>query len=232
MRPQSSMGLGEKCLQARKIRIKLGCKGLASTLFEKATGARIRGRFRQDPTTVVTANGEVQTNEEAQVYVHDLDLFVTVQILDDTLAVLSLSKLCEEHGCSYEWASGQKPHLAPVRLLHRCSRIHQEHLLVQQESKKKEMDNHEAVGNRLRDLPAWLREFTKSRRYRSACNRTHFSWLRFGTSLRKWHQRSTIFLFTFRKTEIAKSSCEPKMTRAPCRKGTVDQVRWAEKLVT
>ena len=31
----------------------------------------------QEPTTVVTANGKVQTNEEAQVYVHDLDLFVT-----------------------------------------------------------------------------------------------------------------------------------------------------------
>ena len=31
------------------------------------------------PTTVVPANGEVQTREEAQAYVHDLDLFVTVQ---------------------------------------------------------------------------------------------------------------------------------------------------------
>ena len=41
------------------------------------------------PTTVVRATGEVQTNEEAQVYVHDLDLFVTVQVLDDTPAVLS-----------------------------------------------------------------------------------------------------------------------------------------------
>ena len=39
----------------------------------------------------------MQTNEEAQVRVHDLDLFVTVQILDDTPAVLSLGKLCEEH---------------------------------------------------------------------------------------------------------------------------------------
>ena len=29
---------------------------------------------------VVTANGEVQANEEAQVYVHYLDLFVTVQL--------------------------------------------------------------------------------------------------------------------------------------------------------
>ena len=60
---------------------------------------------------MITANGKVQTNEEAQVYVHDLDLFVTVQILDDTPAVLSSGKLFEEHGFSNEWASGQKPHL-------------------------------------------------------------------------------------------------------------------------
>ena len=45
------------------------------------------------PTTVVTANGEVQTNEEAQVYVQDLDLFVTVQLLEETPADLSLGKL-------------------------------------------------------------------------------------------------------------------------------------------
>ena len=60
---------------------------------------------------VVTANGEVQTNEEAQVYVHDLGLFVAVQLLEDTTAVLSLGKLCEEHGYSHEWVSGQKPRL-------------------------------------------------------------------------------------------------------------------------
>ena len=79
------------------------------------------------PTAVATANGEVQRNEEAQVYVHDLDLFVTVPIFDDTLAVLSLGKFFEEHGYSYEWASGQKRHLAPVRHLHRYSRTHGEH---------------------------------------------------------------------------------------------------------
>ena len=47
---------------------------------------------------MVLASGEVQTNEEAQENVYDLDLFVTVQLLEDTLAVLSLGKLCEEHG--------------------------------------------------------------------------------------------------------------------------------------
>ena len=40
-------------------------------------------------------------------FVHDLNLFVTVQLLDETLAVLSLGKLCEDHGYSYEWVSGQ-----------------------------------------------------------------------------------------------------------------------------
>ena len=47
---------------------------------------------------VVTANGEVLTKEEARVYVKELDLFVTVMLLEDTPAVLSLGKLCEDHG--------------------------------------------------------------------------------------------------------------------------------------
>ena len=63
------------------------------------------------PTTVVTANGEVQTDEEAQVYVQDLDMFFTVQLLEETPAVLSLAKICSEHGCSYEWKSGETPRL-------------------------------------------------------------------------------------------------------------------------
>ena len=55
---------------------------------------------------LLTANGDVHTNEEAQVCVHDQNLFVTVQLLEDTLAVLSLGKLCEDHGYSYEFVSG------------------------------------------------------------------------------------------------------------------------------
>ena len=63
------------------------------------------------PTTVITANGEVQTHEEATVYVKELDIFLTMKVLEDTPAVLSLGKLCDEHGYSYEWINGQKPHL-------------------------------------------------------------------------------------------------------------------------
>ena len=42
------------------------------------------------PTIVITANGEVQTHEEATVYVKELDIFLTVIVLENTPAVLSL----------------------------------------------------------------------------------------------------------------------------------------------
>ena len=60
------------------------------------------------PTIVITANGEVQTHEEATVYVKELDIFLTMEVLDNTPAVLSLGKLCDENGYSYEWINGQK----------------------------------------------------------------------------------------------------------------------------
>ena len=47
------------------------------------------------PTIVITANGEVQTHEEAIAYVKELDIFLTMKVLEDTPAVLSLGKLCE-----------------------------------------------------------------------------------------------------------------------------------------
>ena len=63
------------------------------------------------PTTVITANGEVQTHEEAIVYVKEFDIFLTMKVLENTPAVLSLGKLCDENGYSYEWINGQKSHL-------------------------------------------------------------------------------------------------------------------------
>ena len=63
------------------------------------------------PTIVITANGEVQTHEETIVYVKELDIFLTMKVFDNTPAVLSLGKLCDENGYSFEWINGQKPHL-------------------------------------------------------------------------------------------------------------------------
>ena len=51
------------------------------------------------PTIVITANGEVQTHEEAIVYVKELDVFLTMKVLQNTPAgILSLGKLCDENG--------------------------------------------------------------------------------------------------------------------------------------
>ena len=60
------------------------------------------------PTIVTYANGEVQTHEEATVYVEALDIFLTMKVLENTPAVLTLGKLCDEKGYSYEWINGQK----------------------------------------------------------------------------------------------------------------------------
>ena len=68
-------------------------------------------RTSRSPTTVMTANGEVRTNKEATIYVKQLDLFVKVMLLEETPAVLSFGKLCEDHGNTYHWTSGQRPHL-------------------------------------------------------------------------------------------------------------------------
>ena len=62
-------------------------------------------------TIVITANGEVQTHEVAIVYVKELDIFLTMKVLENTPAVLSLGNLCDENGYSYEWINGRKPHL-------------------------------------------------------------------------------------------------------------------------
>ena len=53
----------------------------------------------------------MQTHEEAQFYVKELDIFLTMKVLEDTPALLSLGKLCDENGYSYERINGQKPHL-------------------------------------------------------------------------------------------------------------------------
>ena len=62
-------------------------------------------------TIVKTAKGEVQTHVEATVHVKELDIFLTMKVLENTPAVLSLGKLYDENGYSYEWINGQKPHL-------------------------------------------------------------------------------------------------------------------------
>ena len=44
-------------------------------------------RKSKSPSTVITANGEEQTHEEATVYVKELDIFLTMKVLENTPAV-------------------------------------------------------------------------------------------------------------------------------------------------
>ena len=64
-------------------------------------------RTSRSSTKLMEATGEVQTRQEATVHVKEFDSFVTVMFLGETPTVLSLVKLCEDHGFSYRWTSGQ-----------------------------------------------------------------------------------------------------------------------------
>ena len=64
------------------------------------------------PTIVITANGEVQTQEEAIVYVKELEKFLTMKALENTPAVTSFGKLCDENGNFYEWIQWSKNHIS------------------------------------------------------------------------------------------------------------------------
>ena len=86
-------------------------KDLNSAELETVTTSR-------SPMTVKTANGEVQTHEEATVYVKELEIFLTMKLLEDTPVVLSLKKLCDEHGY---WINGQKPHLIKNGIRIQCN---------------------------------------------------------------------------------------------------------------
>ena len=72
------------------------------------------------PKIVITANGEVQTHEEPSVR-QELDLFMTMKVLENTPGVLSLGKLCDENGYSYDWINGQKTHLIKNRIRIPCN---------------------------------------------------------------------------------------------------------------
>ena len=51
----------------------------------------------------MTANSEVQSREEATENVKEFDLFVTVMFLEETPAVISPGKLCEDLGLPTTW---------------------------------------------------------------------------------------------------------------------------------
>ena len=53
--------------------------------------------------------------------VKELDIFLTMKVLENTPAVLSLGKRCDENGYSYQWINGQKPHLIKNGIRIQCN---------------------------------------------------------------------------------------------------------------
>ena len=141
-------------------------------------------RASRSTTTVTTTNGEVQTKEEATAYVHDLELFVTVQILDDTPAVLLLGKLCEERGYSYEWASGKKSTADPKW----------ENTSVQYGKFRAECCPR--IGGRCQHQGTHPQTLLK---------------IQIRNVLPKWYRGSAVIVLTSQKTEIAKSARAPRL---------------------
>ena len=52
--------------------------------------------------TATGSSAKKKKNEDGRVFVHDLDLFATVQLLDETLAIPLLHKFCSKRGNWYE----------------------------------------------------------------------------------------------------------------------------------
>ena len=57
----------------------------------------------------MTTNGTVETDEEATVYIKDLDMFFCVKLVDDSPAVLLLTMSGETMGLSHFWTTVEQP---------------------------------------------------------------------------------------------------------------------------
>ena len=68
-------------------------------------------KVSRPPTTVITANGSIDTTEEVTVYVKDVEMFVTVQLLEDTPAVLSRRNTAKKLGAH---KSGKKAKIQEI----------------------------------------------------------------------------------------------------------------------
>ena len=151
-----------------------------------------------------------------------------------TPAVLSLDKLCKEHGYTYEWPSGREARqtnngnplqnrvLPQVHPRHRLCKFF---LLWIQQTCEVTKGPRETVAKGVaghcngEGIPEWLEGFTEnleSAEVPAPAETSHDSDLG-----RQWHHGSTVF-FSF-------PASEPKITRAPCRRRPGDSVLRADK---
>ena len=75
--------------------------------WRKKCSSRNR-KSKESCTMIIKVNGSLTKTDEATFCVKDLDIINTVQLLEDSPAVLSLGKLCEEGTQSTTWTKCDK----------------------------------------------------------------------------------------------------------------------------
>ena len=187
---------------------------------------------------------------------HDLHLFVTVQLLEHTPAVLSLGKLCKEHGYTYEWPSGREPRLTqngkqtfcktenfvPVAVPGLSSNSSpsssstshpQDHSLYPAKSRSNEEVagncNEQIAGNSSEGVPEWPEDFTESHEIAdmpAAASSSHDSDPERPT---KVASRKHCICIHFPKDQNCEVCKRTIIASAPCRRRTGEAVPRAEQ---
>ena len=70
--------------------------------------------LKNDGITLMTANGEVDANEEITLYVSGIGANISPTVLDDAPDLQSLGKRCVEDGVGFHW----EPHSLKPYLVH------------------------------------------------------------------------------------------------------------------
>ena len=128
-------------------------------------------------TSVITANGSIDTTEEAIACVNDLDMFVTIQLFEDTPACATSWKLGEDNVSSYEWKKVKHriffrmarlyfaDNFVPIVMPGRSKKIHfTSSAELTERIKEMTPDEQEttlASRNQLQDLPEGLEEYSQ-----------------------------------------------------------------------
>jgi len=73
-----------------------------------------------DPISIQTANGDVIVDSKVKIFVRELGLHVWAYLHEDTVAVLSLGMLCDDHGYTYNWKPQTWPTLTKGRQVVTC----------------------------------------------------------------------------------------------------------------
>ena len=92
--------------QRREIIVDSGASKHMIGIKQLMTSERKSIRKLSQPFLVQTAHGIVSCHLEAQIYIHDLGIWIWAQLLEDSPAVLSLGLLCQDMGFGYSCEEG------------------------------------------------------------------------------------------------------------------------------